>query len=116
MRPATYDVEVVNHEIENDVDIQGSGSENTEPVDLEEQRLMEDGVDSSYRGIEAFEMAHLKNTFMAICQGDEIVGLFERDGKGFFYQDIDAGGQEFRCYREVVGGWDRYRGCVGGLD
>jgi hypothetical protein len=81
----------VDHKIEDNIDVECPWSENTEPVYLKKKRLMKNGANCSNRGIEAFEVAHLKDALMTLSQGNQIVCLLEGRGERFFYQDVHAG-------------------------
>ena len=81
----------MNHEIEDDVDVECSRSKNTKPVHLKKKRLMENGANGANRRIESFEVADLNDALMALCQRDQLVCLLEGRGERLFYQDVDAG-------------------------
>jgi hypothetical protein len=81
----------VDHKIEDNIDVKCSGSENTEPMYLKKKRLMQNGANCSNRGIEALELAYLKDALMTLSQGDQIVCLLKGRGERFFYQDVDTG-------------------------
>ena len=51
----------MDHEIEDDIDVECSRSKNTEPVHLKKKRLMQNGANSSNRWIESFEVADLND-------------------------------------------------------
>ena len=105
----------MDHEIENDVNVECSRSKNTKPVHLEKKWLMKNGANRSNRRIESFEMADLNDAVMALRQSDQVVGLLEGCGERFFYQDIDTSRQEFRCHGSVLRGGNSNRRCVGML-
>ena len=86
-----HDVEVVHHEVENDIDIEGARGENAEPVRLKEHGHVDVWLHGEHCGVEALQMANLKDALMTRGQIDECVGLGQRRGDRLFYQNIDAG-------------------------
>jgi hypothetical protein len=80
----------VDHEIEDDVYVQCSRSENTQPVYLKKKRLTENRANGSNRGIEAFEVSDLNDALMTLCQRDQVVCLLECFGERLFDQDVDT--------------------------
>jgi len=71
------DVEIVNHEIEDDIDIERSRSEHAEAVDFEKHRMREDGKRGADGGIEALEMSDLRDAFVFRGEVDEFVSFVE---------------------------------------
>ena len=64
LNEAENDVEVVHHEIEDDVDVERARGEDAEPVGLEEHGHVDIGVDGEDGGVEALEMTDLKDALV----------------------------------------------------
>jgi len=88
------DVEVVDHEVEDDVNIEGTGREDAEAMRLKEHGALETRGDRKHRGIEALEVAGLNDKLSAFGAGNEVVGLGEICGQGLFDEQVDAGIEE----------------------
>lgn len=99
------DVEVVDHQVENDVDVESTGAEDAEAMRLEKHGVVEDRPNGKDRGIEAFEVAGLKNTAMLPGGIDETSGLVDAGGDGFLNDEVDAGGEQGLADLEVERGW-----------
>jgi hypothetical protein len=82
-------VEIVDHHVVHHVNIQAAGREDTEAVDFEKHGTRNDALYGRDSGIEALDVAHLKNAAMAPGRGDELVRFTERSGHGFFNQHIE---------------------------
>jgi hypothetical protein len=87
----------VDHEVEDDVDIQAAGAEDAEAVDFEKQRPAGDFFECHDGGVETLEA----------------VGGGEVGGDGLFDEDIDAGFEQGAGDVGVGGGGD---GDDGGID
>jgi hypothetical protein len=98
------DVEVVNHEVEDDVDVESAGAEEAETVGLEEHGAVDERGEGSDGGVEAFEVADLDEAVVEAAEADELVGLLECGGDGFLDEDVDAGLDEGGGGLEVSGG------------
>jgi hypothetical protein len=85
------DVEVVDHEVENHVDIEGAGREDAEAMRLKEHGAGEARLDGEDGGVEALEMAGLENAVFFFGPADEVVGLSKAGGEGFFDEQVEAG-------------------------
>jgi len=57
---------------------------------------------SSDGGVEAFEVADLKDAAMRCSGGDERVRLCQRGGDGLFNEEIEAGGEQLAANPAVV--------------
>jgi len=80
----------VDHQVENNIDVERAGSENAHPVDFKEQRMVEQRISSPDGRIEALEVANLSDAPVLHSQLYEFVGLGQRGGDRLFHQDIDA--------------------------
>jgi hypothetical protein len=63
-------VEVVDHQVEDYVNIEATWSENAEAVDFKKKRSIDDRFDSDYGGIEAFDVANLQDALMVLGDGN----------------------------------------------
>src|SRR6185295_13081473 len=61
-----HDIEIVNHQIEHDVDVERARRKLAHPMDLEVDRLVDVWTQRDHRGIETFEMTDLKNRLAAL--------------------------------------------------
>ena len=82
------DLEVMDHQIENNVDIQASGREDRQSMDLDEARLPLDLHQSLYGGVEELHMADSQDPIPGRLH--EAIGFFESRGEGFLHQDVDS--------------------------
>ena len=85
------DVEIVDHHVVNDVDIEAARRKNAEAMDFEKHRARDDFSNCDDGGIEAFDMADLKNAATTFRGCDERVGFVERCGDGFFDEHVNSG-------------------------
>src|SRR5262249_12311834 len=85
------DIDVVDHQVEDDVDVERARGEDAEAVDLEEHRVIEQRNRSANGGVEALEVPDHADAVVPDGERDDLVGLGESGGDGFFDQDIDAG-------------------------
>ncbi len=108
------DVEVVDHEVEDDVDVERARGEDAEAVGLEEHGVVERGQGGGDGGVEALEMADLHDAVVLLREGKNVVGLVEGGGEGFFDEGVDAGAEELGCDGGVVDGGDADGGGVDG--
>ena len=84
------DVEIVNHEIEDDIDIEGAGSENAEAVGLKKHGAVEALEGGSNGGVEALKVAYLNDAVVCASECKDAVGISEVVGEGLFNEDVDA--------------------------
>jgi len=94
----------VDHEVEDDVDVEGARGEDAEAVGLEEHRLVEARGGGGDGGVEAFEVTDGDDALVCVREGDDAVGFFEGRGDRLFDEDVDVGGEEFFGDRGVVDG------------
>jgi hypothetical protein len=107
-----HDVEVVNHEVEHDIDVERARREDGEPVDFEEEWTAEQLLRGGHGGVEAFEVADLHDALMLGSEREDVVGFGEGGGEGLFDQAVDAGGEELGGDGGVVNGWNTEAGSV----
>jgi hypothetical protein len=96
----------VDHEIEDDVDVEGARGEDAEPVRLEEHGMSECGEGRVHGGVEALEVPDGNDACVLLREGEDVVGLRERRGEGFFDEDIEAGEEKLLGDRCVMAGGD----------
>ena len=65
------DVEVVDHYVVDDVDIEAARRKNAEAMDFEKHWARDDFSDGDNGGIEAFDVADLKNPAVTLCGGEQ---------------------------------------------
>ncbi len=100
------DVEIVDHDVVNDVDIEAARRKNAEAMDFEKHGARDDFSDGDDGGIEAFDVADLKNAATAFRGGDERVGFIERCSDGLFNEHVNSGCQDARADARVFSGWN----------
>jgi len=86
----------VDHQVENDVDIEAARREDAEAVDFEKQR---DGQRFFERGdgwVEALQVSRLQDAAVFLSQPGETFGTLRRFGDRLFDQNIDAGFEQAR--------------------
>jgi len=71
-------VEVVDHHVVNDVDIEAPRREHAQAVNFEKHRARDDALSRDHRGIETLEMADLQNPVATLRGRDQAVGFRER--------------------------------------
>jgi len=102
----------MDHEIEDDVDIERAGREDAEPVCLEKHGSVEIGNESADGRVEPFQMTHLQNEVARLSTGDEVIGFLQGAGEGLLDEDMDAGIQQGGRNRGVGACRRADRGCM----
>jgi hypothetical protein len=74
-------VDVVDHQIQDHVDVGAARRERREPVRLDEQRLLQDVLERDQRGIEALEVADLEDPLLPLGERDQPRRLVQRRGR-----------------------------------
>ena len=72
---AEDDVEIVDHEVENDVDVEGARCEDAESMGLEEHGVGEGAEDGGDGGVEALEVAYGDDAVVLLREGEDSVGF-----------------------------------------
>ena len=72
-----HKVQIVNHQVEDDIDVKRSSGKHAQPMDLEEHRPVHQAAHGVYRRIEPFEVADLHETAMFPAETDNLVGFGE---------------------------------------
>ncbi len=91
---AEDDVEIVDHEVEDDIDIERAGREDAEAVRLKKHGLVEVRGDGRDSRVETLEMANLKDAAVCFSQRDESVCFFDGGDERLFHKDVDACGKQ----------------------
>ena len=104
-----HDVEVVNHQVEDHVDIERARREDGEPVRLKKHGAAELGLDGKDGGVEALEMAGLQNALALFGAGDEVVGFRKAGGERLFDQQVEASIEQQPKRRRGDARWERRR-------
>jgi len=100
-------IQVVNHDVVDNVDVEAARSENSKTMDLEKHWFGNDFTDGDDRGVVALEMADLQNSLGALSRRDQTIGFAHRRGHGLFDQNIDAGIEQVAAHAAVLGSRDR---------
>jgi hypothetical protein len=103
----------VDHEVENDVDIEGAGSENAEAVRFKKHGASEALGNGQHSRIEALKVTRLDEAAGSFRTGDEIVCLGDICGQRFFNQHVDARVEQLRSDRVMM---DRGNGHAGRIE
>jgi hypothetical protein len=101
LREGEHYVEVVDHEVQDDVDIERTRREDAEPMGLEEHGSVEIGNERADSRVEALQVADLQNEVPGMSAVDEVVRFLERAGNGLLDEDMDAGVQQGGSHRCV---------------
>lgn len=109
---AEDDVEVVNHEIEDDVDVERTRGEDAKAVALKEHGLEEMPTSGSDGGVEALEMSGLDDAIVLAAEFEDAVGIGEALGYWLLDEEVDTCGEEWGSRVGVMGGGDADRGRV----
>ena len=83
-------IEIVNHQVVDHVDVEAARSENTEAMDFEKERAIENWLDGDHRGIEAFDVADLQDAREFLCGSEESIGFGQIARHRFFDKDIET--------------------------
>jgi hypothetical protein len=102
----------VDHEVEDDIDIEGARREDAKAVDFEKHGAADERERGADGGIEALEMTGLGDALVLGGDAQQFVGFGERGGHGLFDEDVDASFHEGTVDIEMEDGGD---GDGGGL-
>jgi hypothetical protein len=109
---AQDNIEVVNHEIEDHINVERARGEDAETMGLKEHGAMEEGQSGEHGWIEAFEVADLQNAVALSGQPDKRRSFAERGGDGLFEENIDIRIEQCGRYLEVSRRRNADRGSV----
>ena len=88
----------MDHEVEDNVDVESARSKDAEAVCLKEHGAIEPRLDGDDSGIKAFQVAHGENAVVLLRESKQISGMRRVGGDGFFDEQIDACGEQRRSY------------------
>ena len=97
----------MDHEVEHDVDIQAPAGEDAQAVDLDEERLADDGERGLDGRVVALDVADLHDPPLRPGQGQKAVRLAEARGDRFLNQHVQPPLQEERRDLRVAARWCR---------
>src|SRR5207248_4646188 len=92
-----HDVQIVNHQIEDDIYIERASGEFADAVNLEIEGSANVRTQRDERGVEAFEMADLKQRAAFVSRRNHAISFFECARDGLFDEDVDA------CFQKLAG-------------
>ena len=98
-----HDVDVVDHQVQDDVHVRAALAVRRQPVAFDEARPRQVRLGRQNGRVEALEMAHLQDALLAPGQLDERGRLFLRLGDRLLDQHVCAGVEEVACDREMRG-------------
>ena len=107
------DLEVVDHDIEHDADIQAAAGIGREPRGLDEARMGEARLERGEHGIETLDVADLEDDAVFLREVAKFARLLRRFDEGFFHEHVLA------VFEQVFGDGevgDGGRGDGGGID
>src|SRR5260221_3335701 len=82
------DVEVVDHQVQHDVDVEAAGRERAQAMHLDEARLRDRGQEDVGGRIEALDVPDLEQGSPLLRQRDQVVRFLEGRGHGLLDQDV----------------------------
>src|SRR5271170_1256266 len=91
---AENDIQVVDHEIEDYIDVERAWGKDAEAVRLKKHRTVQPGLDGSHGGVETLKMSDGENAIMLLRESKEVVRLPGSCGDGLLNQKIDARGEQ----------------------
>src|SRR5580698_7870729 len=106
------DVEIVDHEIENDIHVERARAKNTEPVRLKKHGTIQQITDGCDGRIETFQVPNLQNSPIVFCKIYELACFFKGCGNRFFNEYVDSSCQQLRCYLKMANRRDTHRRSV----
>ncbi len=99
-----YDVEIVDHQVEHNIDIQRAWSKDAEAVRFEEHWPAEILLHGKNSGVEAFQMSRLEDASVTIRKRDHLIGLGEGCRQWLLHQAVNAGREQLGGYGTVMHG------------
>ncbi len=98
------DIEVMDHEVEDDVDVQRSRGEDAEAVGLKEHGPVEIRNESADGRVEALEVANLQDKIAGVGACDQVVGFGESSRDGLLDEQVQVRAEGLRGDGGVGGG------------
>ena len=84
----------MDHEVEDDVDVEGARGEDRKPVSFEKHGTAKERRECLHSGVEALEVADHEGALVFVGKAEEVVGLGESGCDGLLDQDVDTGDKE----------------------
>src|SRR5579872_2943487 len=109
---AQQDIDIVDHQVEDHVHIQGARAEDVQAVDFEKQGVPGQALECHDGGIKALQMADLQDAAVRFRGGDEAIGGGDIGRNGLFDEHVDAGFEQRASDFSVRGSGD---GDYGGI-
>ena len=110
------DLEVMDHEIKNDPDVEAALGKGRETMALDELRRVEPSLELAHDRIKSLDVTDLEDTTLFRGEGDHGFSIIDRVGDGFFHEDVFTGGKQHRRDFPVRHGRGRDRGGIDPLD
>jgi len=107
-----HDVQVVDHEVEDHVDVQRARGEDGQAMRLKEHGTAQFWLDGEHSGVEALQVTRLQDAPGSFGTRNQVVSFGERCGEGLFDQQIDPGIEQRSGNGVVMNGGNGDRGCV----
>ena len=83
------DIQIVNHQIQDDIDIQRARGKLPDTMNLEIDRMADVRPQSDQRRVETLRVAYLQNRLAISARGDHSVSLCERRCDWLFHQHMN---------------------------
>src|SRR5580704_1906952 len=101
---AQDNIEVVNHQVQDHVNIESPRGEDAETVGFEEHGAIQPGLNRGNGGVESFEMADGEDAVVLLREGEQIGGLGCVGCDGLLDEHIDASREQRRSSCMMCGG------------
>ena len=86
-----HDIEIVNHQVEDNVHVQRTRSKHAQPMDFEKHRPSDERKRCLHRGIETLEMTNLPNPAETLSQRHQFVSFRQRCSQRLLDKDVNTG-------------------------
>lgn len=98
----------MNHEVEDDIDVERARREDGEPVGFKEHGTAKLRLNGQNGRIEAFEVTGLENAIVLFGNRDQFVGLRRGSREGLFDEQVETGFEQYRCNGVMLRSWNGY--------
>src|ERR1700675_3813337 len=95
-------IQVMNHDVVNDVDIQAARREYAEAMNFKVKWTIHYWHHRGDSGIESFQVPYLQNSIRPCGRGNKLVGLGQRSGHRLFDDDVDPEFQQAAADARVL--------------
>jgi len=99
-------IQVVNHQVVDDLHVEAARRENAEAVNFEKKRAVKNWFDRYHRRVKTLDVAHLQNTIVTACFLEKGVSLHKIHGHGLLDKDVQATGEKMAAHLGVCHGWN----------